>query len=223
MPLDRRLLRRRSPHRALPDSRTGAPGDADPDAAAPRAVAARGASGAPRAPHGGGGGAAAYDAGAGGHTVRAGGGQPTGPVEHGRRVAPRRGREADGAPRREVVPGCLRPADRQGTARGRARAHPAREGTIPRDGRQAGAVIVPSHRWPGPLTRFWVPTVDDIYDGGPELAVMAGAHAGLALVIRAIEYAHGEIEGADDNDLVGMAGEITAADELIAIEIVRQA
>jgi hypothetical protein len=84
-------------------------------------------------------------------------------------------------------------------------------------------MIVPSHRWPGPRTRFWVPTVDDIYDGGPELAVVAGAHAGLALVIRAIEYAHGEIEGANDCDLVAMTEEITAADELMAIEIVRQA
>jgi hypothetical protein len=84
-------------------------------------------------------------------------------------------------------------------------------------------VIAASHAWPGPRARFWVPTVDDIYDGGPELAVFAGAHAGLALVIRAIEYAHGEIEGADHNDLVGMAGDIAAVDELIAIEIVRQA
>ena len=84
-------------------------------------------------------------------------------------------------------------------------------------------MIVASHKWPGPLTRFWVPTVEDIYDGGPELAAVAGAHVGLALLIRAIEYAHGEIEGADDNDLVAMAGDITAVDELIAIEIVRQA
>lgn len=84
-------------------------------------------------------------------------------------------------------------------------------------------MIIASRKWPGPGTRFWVPTVDDIYDGGPELAVFAGAHAGLALVVRAIEYSHGEIEGADDGDLVAMTGEITAVDELIAIDIVRQA
>jgi hypothetical protein len=84
-------------------------------------------------------------------------------------------------------------------------------------------VIVASRKWPGPRTRFWIPTVDDIYDGGPELAVFAGAHAGLALVIRAIEHSHGEIEGADDSDLVALTGVITAVDELIAIEIVRQA
>lgn len=84
-------------------------------------------------------------------------------------------------------------------------------------------MILTSHRWPGPLTRFSVPTVEDIYNGGPELAVVAGAHVGLALVIRAIEYAHGEIEGADDNDLAAMAGEVSAVDELIAIEIVKQA
>lgn len=84
-------------------------------------------------------------------------------------------------------------------------------------------MIVASHKWPGPLTRFWVPTVEDLYDGGPELAAVAGAHVGLALVIRTIEVAHGEIEGADDNDLLAMAGDITAFDELIAIEIVQQA
>lgn len=84
-------------------------------------------------------------------------------------------------------------------------------------------MIVASHTWPGPLARFWVPTVEDIYDGGPELAAVAGAHMGLALVIRTIEYAHGELEGADDGDLVAIAGDITAVDELIAIEIVRQA
>ena len=42
-------------------------------------------------------------------------------------------------------------------------------------------------------------------------------------MVRAIEYSHGEIEGAEDSDLVAMTGEITAVDELIAIEIVRQA
>lgn len=84
-------------------------------------------------------------------------------------------------------------------------------------------MILTSRKWPGPLTRFSVPTVEDIYNGGPELAIIAGAHVGLALVIRAIEYAHGEIEGADNDDLAAMAGDITAVDELIAIEIVRQA
>jgi len=84
-------------------------------------------------------------------------------------------------------------------------------------------VIAARHKWPGPRTHFWVPTVDDIYDAGPELAVVAGAHTALALTIRAIEYAHGELEGADDNDLAAMTGEVTGADEHLAIEIVRQA
>jgi hypothetical protein len=84
-------------------------------------------------------------------------------------------------------------------------------------------VIVAGHKWPERRAHFWVPTVDDLYDGGPELAVVAGAHAGLALVVRAIEHAHGELEGADDDDLAAMTGESMAADEHMAIEIVRQA
>ena len=83
-------------------------------------------------------------------------------------------------------------------------------------------MIIASHKWPEPLTRFWVPTVEGHLRGRPRAAV-AGAHVRLALVIRAIEYAHGELEGADDNDLVAMAGDITAVDELIAGELVRQA
>ena len=79
------------------------------------------------------------------------------------------------------------------------------------------------HKWPERRAHFWVPTVDDLYDGGPELAVIAGAHAALALVVRAIEHAHGELEGADNDDLIAMTGENTGADEHIAIEIVRQA
>jgi len=84
-------------------------------------------------------------------------------------------------------------------------------------------VSVANPTWPSPLSRFWVPSVQDIYDAGPELAVVAGAHAGLALVIRAIEYAHGELEGADDNDLAAMTADVTSVDALLAIEILVQA